>query len=84
MNTVSNIHSRRDPFAVDYGLWPFGDDDYDIVRTVSNSTMKTNPSLWTPLLTEDARRQLWLHRSQPTLVPVTFKKCRLLTLPGVR
>ena len=56
VNTASNIHSRHDPFAVDYGLWPFGDTDYDIVCTVTNSTMKTNLFLWTPLFTEDARR----------------------------
>ena len=56
VNTVSNIHSRHDPFAVDYGLWPFDDTFYDIVCTVTNSTMRTNLSLWTPLLTEDARR----------------------------
>ena len=53
---MSNIHSRHDPFAVDYGLWPFDDTDYDIVCTVTNSTMRTNLSLWTPLLIEDARR----------------------------
>ena len=28
---VSPTHSRRDPFAADYGLWPFDDRDYDIV-----------------------------------------------------
>ena len=28
---VSLTHSRRDPFSVDYGLWPFDDRDYDIV-----------------------------------------------------
>ena len=56
VNTVSNIYSRHDPFAVDYGLWPFDDTDYDIVCTVTNSSMRTNLSLWTPLLTEDARR----------------------------
>ena len=30
VNTVSNIHSRHDPFAADYGLWLFDDTDYDI------------------------------------------------------
>ena len=57
VNTASNIHSRHDPFAVDYGLWPFDDTDYDIVCAVTNSSSKTNLSLWTSLLTEDARRQ---------------------------
>ena len=53
----SQTHSRRDPFADDYGLWPFDDRDYDIVCTVTNHILNTNLSLWTPLLSEDARRQ---------------------------
>ena len=52
---VSLTHSCRDPFAVDYGLWPFDDRDYDIVCTVTNIT-NTDLSLWTPLLSKDARR----------------------------
>ena len=32
---VSQTHSRRDPFSIDYGLWPFDDRDYDIVCTVT-------------------------------------------------
>ena len=54
---VSPTHSRRDPFTVDYGLWPFDDRDYDIVCTVTNNVVNTDLSLWTPLLSEDARRQ---------------------------
>ena len=54
---VSPTHSRRDPFAADCGLWPFDDRDYDIVRTVTNSILNTDLSLWTPLISEDARRQ---------------------------
>ena len=54
---VSLTHSRRDPFAVDYGLWPFDDRDYDIVCTVTNNILNTDLSLWTPLLSEDARHQ---------------------------
>ena len=54
---VSLTHSRRDPFSVDYGLWPFDDRDYDIVCTVTNNIVNTDLSLWTPLLSEDARRQ---------------------------
>ena len=54
---VSPTHSRRDPFNVDYGLWPFDDRDYDIVCTVTNNVVNTDLSLWTPLLSEDARRQ---------------------------
>ena len=54
---VSPTHSRRDPFAADYGLWPFDDRDYDIVCTVTNNILNTDLSLWTPLLSEDARRQ---------------------------
>ena len=38
-------HSRRDPFSVDYGLWPFDDHDYDIVRTVTNNVVNTDFSL---------------------------------------
>ena len=55
--SVSPTHSRRDPFAADYGLWPFDDRDYDIVGTVTNNILNTDLSLWTPLLSEDARRQ---------------------------
>ena len=54
---VSHVHSHRDPFSVDYGLWPLDDRDYAIVCTVTNHMVNTNLSLWTPLLTEDARRQ---------------------------
>ena len=54
---VSLTHSRRDPFAVDYGIWSFDDRDYDIVYTVTNNILNTDLSLWTPLLSEDARRQ---------------------------
>ena len=54
---ISQTHSRRDPFADDYGLWPFDDRDYDIVCTVTNHILNTNFSFWTPLLSEDARRQ---------------------------
>ena len=54
---ISPTHSRRDPFADDYGLWPFDDRDYDIVCTVTNHILNTNLSLWTPLLSEEARRQ---------------------------
>ena len=92
VNTVSNIHSRHDPFAVDYGLWPFDGTDYDIVCTVTNSTMKTNLSLWTPLLTEDARRNACVQYrgrccncgcTDHSLrwCPLPFLKCLLLTEP---
>jgi hypothetical protein len=54
---VSPIHSRRDPFSVDYGLWPFDDRDYNIVCTVTNNVVNTDISLWTPLLSEELRRQ---------------------------
>ena len=54
---ISQTHSRRDPFADNYGLWPFDDRDYDIVCTLTNHILITNLSLWTPLLSEDARRQ---------------------------
>ena len=65
-HTVSNVlyaHSRRDPFRVDYGLWPFDDKDYAVVCTVTNHMANTNLTLWTPLLTEDARRQACLQYS---------------------
>ena len=57
---VSPTHSRRDPFNVDYGLWPFDDRDYDIVCTVTTSVVNTDLSLSTPLLSEDARRQAYV------------------------
>ena len=53
---VSPTHSRGDP-SVDYGLWPFDDRDYNIVCTVTNHIVNTDLSLWTSLLSEDARRQ---------------------------
>ena len=51
---ISHAHSRRDPFSVDYGLWPFDDRDYAIVCTVTNNMVNTNLSLWTLHLTHDA------------------------------
>ena len=60
---ISHAHSRRDPFSVDYGLWPFDDRDCAIVCTVTNNMVNTNLSLWTPLFTEDARRQACIQYS---------------------
>ena len=57
VSNVSPVHSRRDPFRIDYGICPFDDQDYAIVCTVTNHALHTKLSLWTPLLTEDARRQ---------------------------
>ena len=54
---VSLTYSRRDPFSVDYGLCPFDDRDHDIVCKVTNNIVNTDLSLWTSLLSEDARRQ---------------------------
>ena len=54
---ISHAQSPRDPFSVDYCLWPFNDRDYAIDCTVTNHIVNTNLSLWTPLRTEDARRQ---------------------------
>ena len=50
ISRISHAHSRRDPFSVDYGLWPFDDRDYAIVCTVTNHIVNTNLSLWTPSL----------------------------------
>ena len=55
VSNVSPVHSRRDPFRIDYGIWPFDDQDYAIVCTVTNHALHTKLSLWTPLLTEVAR-----------------------------
>ena len=44
VSNISHAHSRRDPFRVDYGLWPFDDKDYDIVCTVTNHMINTNMS----------------------------------------
>ena len=57
VSNVSPVHSRRDPFRIDDGIWPFDDQDYAIVCTVTNHALHTKLSFWTPLLTEDARRQ---------------------------
>ena len=62
---VSPTHSQRDLFAADYGLWPFDDRDYDIVFTVTNNILNTGSSLWTPLLSEDARRQACIQYKVP-------------------
>ena len=51
ISNVSPVHSRRDPFRIDYGIWPFEDQDYAIVCTVTNHALHTKLSLWTPLLT---------------------------------
>ena len=57
VSNVSPVHSRRDLFRIDYGIWPFDDQDYAIVCTVTNHALHTKLSLWTHLLTEVARRQ---------------------------
>ena len=63
VSNVSPVHSRRDPFRIDYGIWPFEDQDYAIVCTVTNHALHTKLSLWTPLLTEAARRQACIQYS---------------------
>ena len=63
ISNVSPVHSRRDPFRIDYGIWPFEDQDYAIVCTVTNHALHTTLSLWTPLLTEVARRQACIQYS---------------------
>ena len=62
-SNISHAHSRREPSSVDYGLWPFDDEDYAIVCTVTNHMVNKNLSLWTPLLTEDARYQACIQYS---------------------
>ena len=52
---VSPTHSRRDPFTVDYGIWPFDDRDYDRLVPMDTASLRrrTTPSLCTvqrPLL----------------------------------
>ena len=63
ISSVSSVHSRRDPFRIDYGIWSFEDQDYAIVCTVTNHALHTKLSLWTPLLTEVARRQACIQYS---------------------
>ena len=63
--SVSPVHSRRDPFSVNYGLWPFPDNDYNIVCTVTNLAVDTDLSLWTPLLAEPAARLALTRMSSP-------------------
>ena len=63
ISNVSPVHSRRDSFRIDYGIWPFEDQDYAIVCTVTNHALHTKLSLWTPLLTEVARRQACIQYS---------------------
>ena len=63
VSNVDHVHSRRDPFRIGYGLWPFDDRDYAIVCTVTNQMVNTNLSLWTPLLTDSARRQACIQYS---------------------
>ena len=52
--SVSPAHSSRDPFSLNYGLWPFDDKDYNIVYNFTNLMVNTDMSLWTTLLTEEA------------------------------
>ena len=73
VSNVSHAHSRRDPFRVDYGLWPFDDKDYAIFCAVTNHMLNTNMSLWTPLLTEDARRQACI-RSIAAVVVIAARR----------
>ena len=42
---VSPVYSRRDPFSVDNGLWPFDDRDHASVCTVTNNMLNTDMSL---------------------------------------
>ena len=63
--SVSPVHSSRDPFSVDYGLWPFHDNNCNIVCTVTNLAVNTDLSLWTPLLTEPAARLALTRMSSP-------------------
>ena len=63
VSNVDHVHSCRDPFRIDYVLWPFDDRDYAIVCTVTNQMANTNLSLWTPLLTDSARRQACIQYS---------------------
>ena len=63
VSNVSHAHSRRNPFRVGYVLWPFDDKDYQIVCTVTNHMARTYLSLWTPHLTEDARRHACIQYS---------------------
>ena len=48
VSNVSPVHSRRDPFRIDYGIWPFEDQDYAIVCTVTNHALHTKLTLWPP------------------------------------
>ena len=45
VSNVPHVHSRREPFGVDYGLWSFDDRDYAIVCTLTNHMVSTNLSL---------------------------------------
>ena len=63
VSNVSPVHSRRDPFRIDYGIRSFEDQDYAIVCTITNHALHTKLSLWTPLLTEAARRQACIQYS---------------------
>ena len=65
---VSSTHSRRDPFSVNYGLWLFDDRNFDSVCTVANIIVNTDLSLWTPVLSEDARRQALLSSTEAAVV----------------
>ena len=60
---ISHAHSRRSPFSVDYGLWSSDDRDCANVCIVTNDMVNASLPLWTPLLTEDARRQACIQYS---------------------
>ena len=43
VSPISATHSRKDPFTMDYGIWPL-DRDYAIVCTVPNHMLHTIPT----------------------------------------
>ena len=71
VSNVSPVHSRRDPFRIDYGIWPFDDQDYAIVCTVTNHALHTKLSLWTPfaLRPPAARHAYSIAAAAATAVP---------------
>ena len=87
VSNVSPVHSRRDPFRIDYGIWPFDDQDYAIVCNVTNHALHTKLSLWTPLLTEERFDRLrWVeikHGRIAMLAVVDHMVQQNVRLPGM-
>ena len=73
VSNVSPVHSRRDPFRIDYGIWPFEDQDYAILCTVTTMHSTANCLCGPPfsLRPPAARHAYSIAAAAATAVPPT-------------